>query len=149
MCFPPGRAPLLWKQQAELQTQRPITRFVRVFDIVKCLNDSIKGLMAHVEDLPAAAADRNCPLISRCCLPVGRYDRRTRQIPAMAKIIVNEGFDQKLADACAILFPSEGHNVGDERADQPMALNCQSRRGNPSTVFAPPEASVRGAGERE
>src|ERR1700674_3571381 len=91
MCFPPGRPLgstcrrrihpmgggnnqdsrrgfacgwLFWEQQADLQTQRPITRVVRVRDVVKCLKGSIKGLMTHVEDLPTAAADRNCPLIS-------------------------------------------------------------------------------------
>src|SRR5271169_5322119 len=67
----------------------------------------------------------------------------------MAKIVVNEGLDQKLASAFAILFAGDGYNVGYKRADQPGALNSQSRRGKSGTVFAAAEASVRGAGECE
>ena len=87
-----GRLASAREQELHLEAYSPVGTGAGPFGIVEGLERGVDRLPADLEDLAAAAADRNGPALRRSGAPVCGDDRRARQVPAIRQVVVDEGF---------------------------------------------------------
>jgi len=86
---------MCWEKKCPLSAQLPVSASViRGYDIVVGGDVGIDRLVTDLEDAPDAAADRHSPAIIFTSLPVGRDQGACGQVPALGKVIVEEGLQR-------------------------------------------------------
>ena len=108
-----------WEQEGPLSTQLPVSAsVVRGYDIVVSGDVGIDCLMADLENAPDAAADRHSPAIVVISFPVGGDEGAGGQVPALGKIIIDEGLQGHGIYVRAVLVTCEGPEVEDQETSR-------------------------------
>src|SRR5262245_38799601 len=106
-----------WEQECPLRAQLPIgASVVWRYHVVVGGDVGIDRLVTDLEDAPDATADRQSPAIVVIGFPICRDEGARGQIPALGKVIIEEGLQSHGTNIGAVLVSGKGPEVKNQEA---------------------------------
>ena len=96
---------LLREKQLYLEAPLPFGPVGRRLHVVEDLRLHVDRLASDSEHSADPAAERDRSLLAAFRLPVGGDDRRTGEVPAVGKVVVDEVLHEKAVDVSAFVIP--------------------------------------------
>lgn len=115
------------------------------------LGGEVHRLEPKLRDPSNSPAERDCPDVTRTCLPVGGDDGPAGEVPAFFHVVVGEVLEEELVHCRFVPIRVAGHGpvVVCEGADRPMWGLYESDHGRPHAEFSLSEVSGIGGGGKD
>lgn len=100
----PQSVTLFWEQERKLESDRIIRSSTRLFHVVIGFKFCVDRLISDLENPADTSADRHRPAVAAIGFPVGSHHHIRQQVPPLAQVVVDEGFDQCLVDILPVII---------------------------------------------